>query len=101
MGFASVLVWGGTIDPKLCDIFLQLCVPRDEECAGGIDACPDKISTILGFAIYIFPFPPILFAILGYFFSKKFHFSRMMLLCIITIAAHWLITFTGMRLLHL
>ena len=93
VGFASVLVWGGTINPKLCDIFVQLCVSRDGKCGAG-DGCPDTIGATLSVIAFIFPLPSVLFAVLGYFFSKNFCLGRMILLCVMTIAAHWVIMFT-------
>ena len=102
VGFASVLVWGAIIDPKLCTIFVKLCIPRAGECVAGFDGgCPDTVIATLNIIIFIFPLPPILFAVLGYFFSKKFHLSQMMFLCIIIIIAYCFMTFTGMRVLHI
>ncbi|WP_420210943.1 hypothetical protein ACN8ZM_08295 [Burkholderia aenigmatica] len=98
-GVISVIAWA-TIDSRLCIAFDRLCIPPAGSCGGGVDACAATIHATVDLFAYLFG-PPILFAVLGaYLFSRRRppHVIVAYLAC--AVATHWLVTFAGVRLLH-
>lgn len=98
-GLVSVVVWAA-IDARLCATFARLCTPPPGECGGGVDACAPTIHATIDLFAYLFG-PPILFAVLGFYLLAR----RRPLLAIggylaCAVAAHWLVTFIGVRVLH-
>ncbi|NHV30937.1 hypothetical protein HAV18_32530 [Burkholderia sp. D-99] len=98
-GVASVIAWA-MIDSRLCVAFDRSCVPPAGSCGGGVDACAATTHAIVDLFAYMFG-PPALFAMLGaYLFSRRrpAHVIVAHLAC--AVAAHWLVTFAGVRVLH-
>ncbi|WP_254608480.1 hypothetical protein [Burkholderia lata] len=99
-GIVSVITWA-TIDSRLCVVFDRLCVPPPGSCGGGVDACAATTLATVKLFGYLFG-PPILFAVLGAnLFSRRRppHVIVAYLAC--AVAAHWLVTFAGVRFFHL
>ncbi|WP_244136511.1 hypothetical protein [Burkholderia sp. BCC0405] len=98
-GIISVIAWA-SIDSRLCVAFDRLCVPPAGSCGGGVDACAATTLAAIELFAYLFG-PPVLFAVLGAcLFSRRRppHVIVAYLAC--AVAAHWLVTFAGVRLLH-
>lgn len=99
LGFVSFVVWS-YIDEFLCGVYINLCKPPPGVCIG-IDHCSPDARMLIGL-IFVLLVPPILFAILGYFLSKR----RVSVRCLIfvffaAVAMHWTLTFVGTRIFAL
>jgi hypothetical protein len=94
-GLFSIVVWS-RVDLRLCAIYPNMCKPKPGTC-GGIDVCSTDAHMLIGLALLLMA-PPVLFGILGLVLSKRRAGARLMLSCLLAaVAAHWVLTFFGTR----
>ena len=98
-GVASVVIWT-LIDSYLCSVFSSLCVPRVGECGGGVDACAITIQSTIKLFSYVFG-PMVLFAVLGFTCLRDGAPLVIAGYLIGVVAAHWLLAFLCVRILHI
>ena len=99
-GVASVVIWT-LIDSYLCSVFSSLCVPRVGECGGGVDACAITLQTTIKLFSYVFG-PMVLFAALGFYLLARRRAPLVIAGYLMgVVAAHWLLAFLCVRILHI
>ena len=99
-GLASSIAWAA-IDSRLCSTFSRLCSPPAGECGGGVDTCIATTHTSIDLFAYLFG-TPILFGLLGWCLfgrPRSPHVTAVYLAS--AIAADWLLTLLGVRILHI
>ncbi|KAG8154333.1 hypothetical protein [Burkholderia catarinensis] len=100
VGLVSVVVWAA-IDTRLCSAFDRLCTPHPGECGGGVDACATTLHSTISLLAYLFG-PPIIFGAIGFvLFARRRTPAAIAGYLAIAIAAQWLLTFVGVRVLHI
>ncbi len=99
-GVASVVIWT-LIDSRLCSIFSGLCAPHAGTCGGGVDACAVTMQSTVKLFSYVFG-PLILFALLGFhLFARRRSPLVIAGFLVGAVAAHWLLAFLCVRILHI